>query len=420
MLNNAKCHKNAHQTETILNFNLILQNRRIKSKNIDKNEKKVKILMLLEIIYSFPNISTSVEYDCVETKQEKLLKMFRRIKTKVLEIHNERLKKVKEFDRKFEKLISEYFVQPYEAWIFPAEDIDLFMSTEPKKNSHTLKFFSIQKIMRKLFFSDFIAFFYEFSTKINTMILVENGRGRCFNYQTLTEVFEELDSSQQFAEKNEVNMGFLETVALKDISFIYLLERLEKMIRKRTGNSRDMIRKCLFMNPGFSFDVSENKNIQDFFHVISHFLTYYSPRFSIKEEEVFCYNMSRVICYRLLDVREVLKLLIKYYQEYLRINICLEYETCSEPLIDPRFIEYRKCKNDLLSCCIKKGDNENIINVSCEKHQKDINKIRKNYGESILLDFYEENSFFDKEIVFRLEEIYYSEYYSRMSADDSF
>ncbi|KAF7685670.1 hypothetical protein CDIK_3581 [Cucumispora dikerogammari] len=271
--------------------------------------------------------------------------------------------------------------------------------------------------MRKLFFTDFIPFCYEFFTNINRMILVEQKKGGCFHYLSLSKMFSELDSSNNFSKANDINMKFIEDISDPDISFTYLLNILESIVEEHSGNSTELIRKCLYFNPGFVFDVKNIQNIRDFYHTITYFFKYYGADllYTHDAKTVSCYY-AKIINTRILNAAEVFKLLIDYYQEHLIISIRSEYISSIEVCFGTRFKEYRRCMLDLYGCCL--NPDSNLIAVCCKKHQVIIRKIKEERCGNIFFDFYDEKSFFNDTILYTIDDIYSEEYKTRVSETD--
>ncbi|KAF7692966.1 hypothetical protein CDIK_2346 [Cucumispora dikerogammari] len=258
----------------------------------------------------------------------------------------------------------------------------------------SLEYGSIKLRLRKLFFTDFISFSYEFFLKTRSQVKVYQIEKCCFNKDTIREIFMGLIPTKEFADLNGIDIDFLETIYKQDIDFTFLLNKLEEMVKEHTGLETNTVRKILYLNKDFSFDINDVQAIRDFYHIITYFLSLYGLEKYSRDSEAFSLLFSRNNVPRFrIDCPRVIKELIKNYQDYLIIDVESEFEASNRPETDPRFIKYIENRELLTVCCIRK--NTNLISIDCNEHKDIIEEIRKNYCENINCDFKTPNSFFN-------------------------
>ncbi|KAF7696519.1 hypothetical protein CDIK_1802 [Cucumispora dikerogammari] len=350
----------------------------------------------------------------VEIKQNKCLEMFKRMKEKTLEIHEKRKKLLKDFESEFKYLIDEYFpIPPYGTWTFKKKDITMLELENWVLSDQSLGFQCIKTNMRKLFFTDFVSFCYKFEAEINSMVIEEMKDGHCFDEDYLYEMFSGLNFLKEYSKTDNINIDFLENVQQLDINISFLLYKLQTMVEEHTGNSIEVIRMCLFYNPGFSFDVNENRNIRDFCSVITFFLKYYGADYYTWDKKRVSSFIPRPPHCVFLDEYKVIKVLIDHYQKYLIVDIESEYKASNDSINDARFTTYRKYRDALLKCCL--GENKNLVVISCIKHQKIFNYIRLNYYETNSGHLYIDQSIFNENIIDMIRSMYEYFYQKRVS-----
>ncbi|KAF7693587.1 hypothetical protein CDIK_2280 [Cucumispora dikerogammari] len=361
--------------------------------------------------------NTPSKYDLSQKKQQAYLELFNDMKLSISKIHDYRKQMLEKFRTKFKELTENYFKSSDFEQKFSSADALILEQDEPDLSKLSPQYFSIQKVMRKLFFTDFISFYCEFFSSINRIILKEQEEGGRFHNATLWKMFDKLDSSNNFAKANDLNkkfIEFIETRIFPDISFTYLRNILESIVEKHSGNSTELIRKCLYFNPSFVFDVKSEQNISEFYHIIIYFFKHYEGEpYICDSEELKSHVASTQIPIE--KAVSFLKVLIDHYKEYLIINIKLEYKSCRRLGFNPRFEKYKKHRQDLHSCCLKM--NQNLMAISCDKHHDIINEIKKEFAENIIFDFKQSFSSYFNTVVEDVLWKFYDAYYKIVRAN---
>ncbi|KAF7689122.1 hypothetical protein CDIK_2858 [Cucumispora dikerogammari] len=298
--------------------------------------------MLLLVLSIIADELAPIEEDNIDSEQKTLINQFNYMKHTIVRIHEcNRKEMLKTFQSRFKKLIQKSSVYPYLSCKFSKDDISLLKPEIPDLSKLSSQYFHIQKNMRTLFFTDFIPFCYEFLAEINRQCIMQTGPRKCFNSCSLAYMFNKLDPSVKFATENCININFFESISNPDISFTYLLNSLEAMVSENSNNSIEFIRKCLYFNPGFFFDVSKEQNIRDFYHIITYFFKHYGTSCYSRDVELFSSYVSKIIKPQIKKAKVIIKVLIKYYQPYLIIDVDAGYSYCPANKFCNRFITYR-------------------------------------------------------------------------------
>ncbi|KAF7696518.1 hypothetical protein CDIK_1803 [Cucumispora dikerogammari] len=358
--------------------------------------------MLTEIISYFSRFfSADTDYNTTIRKKSPL-ELFNTLRDRTLEIHNECKQMQNEFDSKFDQIIKEVFPKPRMVWTISEEYIEKLEREDWQLYAQSQEFLGIKNRMRMLFFTSFISFYYSFFSKMNMMITKEEEQGS-YNKFYLHAVFNGLDPSEKYAKFNEINIKFLKKSKSPDITFLYLIKRLEKKVALHTGNLIKNIRKVLYLNHEFKFDTDNDKSIQSFYFLVNHFLNYYNSDYKlINKTEMFCRIpfFDRKI---MLNPDAVFKTLNKHYQEYLKVDIESRYKASHEYINDLRFATYNKYRDVLHKCCLV--ENKSFLKNSCEKHQEILDSIRLEYYGINPANFFIKTSVFNYRLV-RIEEMY--------------
>ncbi|KAF7685504.1 hypothetical protein CDIK_3747 [Cucumispora dikerogammari] len=369
--------------------------------------------MLIATVQACTNIFSSNPYCFLITKQNKLVSKFNIIREEVIKIHIERLNMLEEFNIKFETLVQEYFPEPRQLWKIKPDDEPMLKTDYLSSNAELLQHMPIKRRMRMLFFGDFLSFSYGFFSTLYSRIEKKEIRGGCLNINYREYLFLKLKASPKFAKQNAINIKFLYDIRDYDISFTFLLQRLEKIVGKRTSNSIYIIREILYLNPNFQIDINRVSDIRNFHYIISYYFSRYGRKDMPREPEKFIAELHRVAeNYYEHNGIAVLTEILKSYREYLKIDIKKEFETSKQQEADPRFITYTKNQEDLKKCCI--NENTNLIDVSCEEHQNIIDEIRLDYSRNINIDLRSKNSYFQIFIVYSIEHYYRNNYKRRV------
>ncbi|KAF7692922.1 hypothetical protein CDIK_2390 [Cucumispora dikerogammari] len=349
--------------------------------------------MLPATVQAFLNIFYKKPKSISITKQNKWVNKFNIMREEVIKFHDERLEKLKEFDIKFKTLVQEYFPEPRLSWEIKSKKEPMLKTDYLSSNPQLLHHITIKRRMRELFFTDFLSFCNDFFSTLLYQVQKKEIYGGCFNRSCIAELFYEKNPSLRFSKKNDININFLYDILDEDISFIFLLRRLEEIVSERTGNSKDIIREILYLNPNFKFDINNDQSIRKFYYetrlYLSDYGLYKKPRDPKKFAGCFHYDNEPTDGF---NGFAVLTEIVKNYKEYLKIDIEKEFVASKLQEADPRFITYTKNQAVLKKCCIK--ENTNLIDVSCEEHQNIVGKMRHEYCLGIGRDFVCENSYF--------------------------
>ncbi|KAF7685784.1 hypothetical protein CDIK_3467 [Cucumispora dikerogammari] len=365
--------------------------------------------MLPEKNQACSNISTSKSKNFSITKQNELVNKFNIMREAVMKFHDERMKKLEEFDIKFKTLVEVYFPARRLLWKIKPDNEFMLKPTYLSSNAESLQHTIIKQRMRKLFFGDFLSFCNEFFETFFYQIQKEEIWGGRFSEEYWQYLFRKLDPSPNFAKQNAINIDFIYDIWGDDISFIFLLYRLEEMVGKHTHNSTNIIREILYLNPNFKFDIKKDQSIREFYYMISIYFSRYGRKDMSREPETFIVEFRRVDkMYYVYNKVAFLTEIVKNYKEYLKIDIEKDFEASKQQEADPRFISYTKNREVLKKCCIK--ENRNLIDVSCEEHQSIIYEIRLDYFRNIEVDLRNQESYFNDFVVSSIEYFYRKKY----------
>ncbi|KAF7686052.1 hypothetical protein CDIK_3199 [Cucumispora dikerogammari] len=368
--------------------------------------------MFHEIMQTSSNIFSPNTYCFSITKQSRLVHMFNIMREDVIKFHDERIEKLKEFDIKFKTLVQEYFPEPRQLWKIKPDDEPMLKTDYLSSNPQLLQHISIKRRMRELFFKDFLSFYYDLFSKQLYKIQINDFDGS-FNRNWMNVIFGELNASPKFSKKNAINIEFLDNIWNSDLSFSFLLHRLEEIVSERTDNSTDIIREILYLNPNFKFVINNDQNIRNFYYIIRYYISDYGRKKCSRDPKNFvnCLSRANELTGGFNGIA-LLTEIVKNYKEYLKIDIEKEFKSFNQSETNPRFFTYTKNWELLKKCCIK--ENTNLIDVSCEEHQKIVDEIRDEYCGVIGIDFIYENSYFHYKVLESIKESYSTEYKPRV------
>ncbi|KAF7685956.1 hypothetical protein CDIK_3295 [Cucumispora dikerogammari] len=350
--------------------------------------------MHLRSIYLTANMLSNELQETEKTTVEcySLLETLKRLKKHIMDINIERKKLVEEFDIYIDRLIDEIICTKNPAHLLiSGYDCFKFDSSDPEEPL-SLRYLAQQKIFRKLFFVDLISYCHYFFSKINSMLTAPFRRHRKIYFDPLYKLFYDLASTQIFFSELNEFMEYINDIISSDYNFSYFIERLETRIYEKTHNPITNLRVCLYLNNDQVFDVNYNNQILVIYHTFSSILRLmFQFKFDEYKDEGFL-RIKEYIWPFYLD-KDTKDLLIKYYRDYIKLEIIYEHNNSKYPNRDPRFCEYIKRRHIFDSTCSEK---HNIFfSICCKKHSLDIREISQGYFKHIPSNFvYGRSSFF--------------------------
>ncbi|KAF7695747.1 hypothetical protein CDIK_1933 [Cucumispora dikerogammari] len=358
------------------------------------------------VIYT-TNIMGFFANSFTDTNQIRLLKMLNEVKAKALEIHNERNKIIHKFNIKFEQLVNNYFKPPLKLWALSQSDMNILDEKDSKLIDLPLRYLCIQRMLRKLFFTDFIPFCYEYNFRINVLIRNEQEPGGYFNCHYLNNIFKKLNPSLKFSATVCANMNFFSTLKPTAISFSCLLEKLEDLVETRTGNSKEFIRRCLYYTPRGLFDVCRAVNGGLFCHTVSFFLHRSDQECSRRECKNCLYDDLQLESSRIVKKVVIINAQTVLCQESHYPKVIETQDSPSlEYYIDEVFFKHKNNEKTLsASHSILNEADENLLQP-CWKTYNIILKIKGLSIEKVYFAFDEEEWLFYNDVLRRIDNIY--------------
>ncbi|KAF7698617.1 hypothetical protein CDIK_1387 [Cucumispora dikerogammari] len=259
-----------------------------------------------------------------------------------------------------------------------------------------LKVISIQKNLRKLFFSDLISYYYGFLFSINTMIYREIDDQVDFRKVYYMSHFGKHVKKSQFATQNNINFAFIKPLIEQDYPFEYFLNMLEYLIMTRTINSKKVIRECVYLGGSFYFDVMNEKKLSEFYKIIHMCLKFADPGVTLDEDYIYTKIWKKInnsgVSFELDVTKDVLAVFFSYNRHLFKINTVSRFDQINNGFFGKSFnfdsMEFKLYKK----CCLKKENN--LLTVSCEKHRDIANAVRRVYLKIVEYEVWCDSSLF--------------------------
>ncbi|KAF7686590.1 hypothetical protein CDIK_3117 [Cucumispora dikerogammari] len=330
---------------------------------------------------------------------DKLQKAFSDYKTTVQKIQKDMEMMVEDFDKKFEKYISVFTITPNKS-PFLIKEYNCMQSTSYDIEVE-LKYLCLRQWLRRLFFGEFILFFNEFNTRVYLSIIKNQKPEKCLNFHSVKKLVYSVYNEPCFSAEKRTAFDFLsiDKSKYKNYNFLFFLKKLEDLVIKHTNNTRENLRKCLYYDRGFSFDVNSDENIMQIYSLYMASLSFYIP--FCPEEKTLClsgsyyYYLDKCFPRFKSDKKDLRQKFSEIYSGYINLDIVLEYDNCLQKTEDSRFQLYRKEQKKLNPCCVSKG--KNLFKTFCKKHGNLINQMIEYFFDINLL--MEEYSIFNRNII---------------------
>ncbi|KAF7701604.1 hypothetical protein CDIK_0686 [Cucumispora dikerogammari] len=331
------------------------------------------------------------------------LEEYNTYKKSVLNFYIRRRKMASIFESKFNRLVEDAFVLPHSS----LNNISHMYEREKQymNTALPLKVILIQKKLRKLFFSDLISYYYEFLFSINTEIYKEIDGNLVFRKEYYLSFLAHLVKNTPFAAQNNINFAFIKPMVEQDYPFEYFLNILEDLIMTRTGNSKEVIRKCVYLERSFYFDVMNEKKISEFYKIIHMCLKLADPGVTLDEDYIYTKTSNNISYYRVpfaLDVTKgVLSVFFAYNRSLFKINTVSSFNQINN-FFSGMHVDFGLKEFELYEiCCLKKQTN--LLIVSCEKHRRIFNAVRRVYLKIIEYEVWSESSLFFEVCIRRMK-----------------
>ncbi|KAF7699587.1 hypothetical protein CDIK_1154 [Cucumispora dikerogammari] len=332
-----------------------------------------------------------------DKRQTHLKETFINLKGNLLKAQKKRVVMEKEFDKRIERLLNKHFPDTEQGWRLSSED---FQEKDGKySKTRSKKFYDVQSRLMKLFYNDLVSFCYKYFSTIKYTVLENNANTIYESFYKKIKIHRDLIVLSRIADETDIIERSFYATKPHDSSFSYLLERLEQMIALRTNNSVLNVRRCLYSEWKFSFDVDDFGNIHEFFHTFICLVKYSHIPNTLKIRTL--YNELR------LDAEETFCSLAVIHENSLNVDIVAEYSACLKNN-DQNMSKYKALRehyNTYTNCCYIK--NRNLLKSRCKEHNEILYKIKENYNANNLKYFYEYNRLiYEEQLVFQLDIAY--------------
>ncbi|KAF7678776.1 hypothetical protein CDIK_4492, partial [Cucumispora dikerogammari] len=189
------------------------------------------------------------------------------------------------------------------------------------------------------------------------------------------------------------------------LRFRNFVNTLETAFCNITGVSRDLLRKCLYKNQEYDFNILNPNMLDGLYYTIAYFYKFYNRRQTSINSKLFAESIKNIYGCKsdVYNNRSLLfDLVNNIYIKYIVINISEENEAILKITKDLKRDDNESI-NTLNECCLKEG--QDLIAVKCdnEDHEEIIDEIRDVFCKTMPLDFASRETFFYKRIVWLIE-----------------
>ncbi|KAF7694645.1 hypothetical protein CDIK_2073 [Cucumispora dikerogammari] len=280
----------------------------------------------------------------------------------------------KEFNEKLEKIVKEEF---------PSPPVGLWLLPEEKQNSEnnppSLKLTILKKSYIRLFFIKFPSLCKDFFFKIISIYQRERPDHSIIKTRRAESCVKKIFGDINSSHNTGVHISLKSFMSFKDFVFKNFFNRFEQLVISQTGNSKEILRRCLYFNTEYSFDVMENKNILNFYIGIDYFYMY-EDYINFKQNEpirIIDFGDTTFLHFNKAISISLFSVIDKHYKKYLEIDIEFEYENSLKSHNNYRFDSFIQYKEVFMQCCYK--TDKNLLTVNCENHRAIIERIKEDY-----------------------------------------
>ncbi|KAF7694735.1 hypothetical protein CDIK_1983 [Cucumispora dikerogammari] len=319
--------------------------------------------MLVYIIHliQLPLASTTDTSNETQSKQNKLLETFEKLKVSFLKTKVERQKTIDSFDYLF-RIILDVNKIPYQEPHPKIEDVSLKDSKDENAANQSSKHLDIvADKLRKIFFTCLISFYRKFFYRVERIKQIEIEKGNYLNEKDFDKFSHEMQALPEFLRDNNIDISSLIPMKNEDFSFFFFLNRLEEFVCFWAKVPKEKLRKLLysFADAKTSLDVTSDRYIREFYYNINCFLKHYN-------HQTYILNKAKSLNYAIIEryvppfilENSNLGIINKYFKIYLEIDIVDDEEearTYTNTSEDFRFKQYIEHMQVFKRCCYKES-----------------------------------------------------------------
>ncbi|KAF7693631.1 hypothetical protein CDIK_2235 [Cucumispora dikerogammari] len=338
--------------------------------------------MLSKILHLLPTTLTYNSHVVSDAKRNYIWEQIIDYKDKIENVFSFAEGLEKEFNEKLKEIVEEKF---------PSPTAGPWLLSEEKQNSEneplSPKFLDLKEQYRRLFFIDFLSLCKEFFFKILSMYEKLRPGFYLEDEKLVYDIVKQKRSKDVLAQKHDGNFSLKTFMKNKGFIFKNFFNRFEQLVISQTGNSKEILRHCLYSNPEYSFDVMKNKNIMNFYTAVDYFYWHIDyinfkqnepiPIINIRDTKTLHFNKA---------IQNSLFLIInKHYKKYLKIDIVAEHKRGLKYINNYRFDSFIQHKELFIQCCYK--TNDNLLTLNCGEHRDIIDKIKVEYFRTYYFNY---------------------------------